>query len=224
MTNWKRKWIAFLTDLNSSQRLPIFGVSRPRSRCLLIVVTSWTNQRPGNLKTVATFWPGWIGKANEIRQDLTGLLKTVLDYKIPRKGIDHESLVQYDRCRLYKESLLDRIVETCVESENATCMLAAVIAAIDHLLEKQPLTQLHEGVNGNAPLVSLFAAVLLMDLRLVKEHFPGAIEYLHQQPLLYVSAQQRRHSAEHYFGSCTSGRNSRPCRQPSHSWPVCGNA
>ena len=138
------------------------------------------------LKNRRDILAGWIGRANEIRQNLTGLLKTVSDYKIPRKGVEHESLVQYDRCRLYKESLLDRIVETCVESEHAVCMLAAVIAAIDHLLDKQPLTNLHNGVNGNAPVVSLFAAVLLMDLRLVKEYFPPAIEYLHQQPLLYV--------------------------------------
>ena len=129
---------------------------------------------------------GWIGRANKIRKNLTGLLQAVLNYKIPRNGVDQESLLQYDRCRLYKESLLDRIVETCVESEHAVSMLASVIAAIDHLLHKSPLTELHDGVESNEPVVTLFAAILLMDLRQVKEHFPTAIEYLHSRPLLYV--------------------------------------
>ena len=138
----------------------------------------------------------WISHANQIRADLTGLLHTVLDYKIPQTGVDHESLVQYDRYRLYKESLLDRIVETCVEAEHATSMLAAVIAAIDYLIEKKPVTELGEGVNGNAPLVSLFAAVLLMDLRMVEQQFPDAIEYLHTQPLLYVPLNKGGSPAE----------------------------
>ena len=128
----------------------------------------------------------WIKRANENRSRLSELLQSVLRYKIPDPGVDHESLVQYDRYRLYKESLLDRIVDTCVQSEHSVCMLAAVIAAIDHLVEQKPVTNLPDGVNGNAPLVSLFSAILLADLNLIKEQFADAVEYLHSQRLLYV--------------------------------------
>lgn len=130
----------------------------------------------------------WIAKANDIRSRLTVLLRSVANYKIPNGGLDPESLYRYDRQRLYRESLLERIVETCVESEFSVCMLAAVIGAIDHLIDEKPLTELSAGAdaNGNAPLIPLFSAILLTDLKLVRNHFPDAIEYLHSQPLLYV--------------------------------------
>ncbi len=138
------------------------------------------------LKNRRDILAGWISKSNRIRSGLTELLGSVVNYKIPNMGVDHEALIQYDRHRSYKESLLDRIIETCVEAEHSVCMLAAVIAAIDQLVDGRAITDLPEGVNGNAPLVTVFAAVMLADLKQVQQHFPDAIEYLHQQPLLYV--------------------------------------
>ncbi|MEM9412784.1 MAG: hypothetical protein AAGA30_16855, partial [Planctomycetota bacterium] len=129
---------------------------------------------------------GWVGRASENRSRLSSLLKSVLEYKISTTGVDHESLQQYDRQRIFKESLLDRIVETCVECEYSVCMLSAVIAAIDYLVDQKPINELQENTGENAPLVTLFAAVLLTDLKLVQKHFPAAIEYLHSQPLLYI--------------------------------------
>ena len=138
------------------------------------------------LKNRRDILAGWISEANRLRSGLTELLVSVMEYKIPSSGVDHESLIQYDRHRLFKESLLDRIIETCVESEHAACMLAAVIAAIDHLVDGTPITELPDGRYGNAPLISVFAAIMLADLKQVQQLFPEAIEYLLDQPLLYV--------------------------------------
>ena len=150
------------------------------------------------LKNRRDILEAWIARANRIRSELTELLKSVAKYKIPTGGLDAESLFQYDRQRLYKESLLERIVETCVESEFSVCMLAAVIGAIDYLIEQKPLTDLPEGANasGNGPLIPLFSAILLTDLKLVQNHFPDAIEYLHSQKLLYVPLNKGGEPAE----------------------------
>ncbi len=148
--------------------------------------TELTDSAVRQLKNRRNILAGWIQHAAAHRSGLSQLLTSVVRYRIPNSGADHESLMQYDRHRLYKESLLDRIVETCVESEQAVCMLAAAIAAIDHLVEKKPLNELTREVESNAPLISLLAAVLLSDLALIKHQFPQAIDYLHGQPLLYV--------------------------------------
>ncbi len=138
------------------------------------------------LKNRRDILAGWIARARSNRSKLTTLLNSVFSYRIPNTGVDHESLMQYDRHRLYKESLLERIVTTCVESEQAVCMLAAVIAAIDHLVEKKAITDMPADVGDKGPLVSLFAAILITDIALVKQLFPDAIRYLHSQRLLHV--------------------------------------
>ena len=67
-------------------------------------------------------------------------------------------MMQYDKHRLYKESLLERVVSTCVEMQNAVGMLAAVSSAIDHLIDGRPVDQLPEMVSDHAPLVTVFSA------------------------------------------------------------------
>ena len=138
------------------------------------------------LKNRRDILAGWIHRADYIRTSLKQLLHSVAGYKIPTGGLDAESLTRYDRQRLYKESLLERIVETCVAAEISVGMLAAVIGAIDNLVEDKSLDELRDGRASNGPLLPLFSAILLTDLKLVRSHFPDAIEYLHSQPLLYV--------------------------------------
>ena len=129
---------------------------------------------------------GWISKANQNLERLNALLDAVNAYKLPETGPNPEEMNHYDRHRLYKESLLDRIVLTCVETENAVTMLAAVASAINHLVDKTPVAKLHEGVSKNKPVVTVFAALILADPVRVKEHLPALIEFLNTRSLLYV--------------------------------------
>ena len=128
----------------------------------------------------------WVAIANEHREKLKILLNAVYNYKIPTSGVDHESLMQYDKYRLYKDSLLERVVMTCVESEQAVCMLAAGINAVDQLINQDEHNSVPEFVEDKLPQVSLFAAVLLSDIDLVRQRFPDFINYLSTQPLLHV--------------------------------------
>ena len=128
----------------------------------------------------------WIEVANDHRQKLKALLHSVYNYKIPSSGVDQESLMQYDKQRLYKDSLLERIVATSVESERAVDMLAAGIVAIDHLVDGHLLVNVPEQAEDKLQRVSLLAAILLSDIQLVKERFSAFNEYLSTQPLLHV--------------------------------------
>src|SRR5439155_21660015 len=50
----------------------------------------------------------WIEQADANLVALTELLASIRDYRIPAPLSDHDSLVEYDRRRMTKESLLDR--------------------------------------------------------------------------------------------------------------------
>ena len=80
---------------------------------------------------------GWLNQAESNYEKLTTLSDTISRYKIPRTGVDQDSMLQYDQNRLYKESLTDQAILTCVETENAMRTLEAVVRAIEILLDPQ---------------------------------------------------------------------------------------
>jgi hypothetical protein len=57
----------------------------------------------------------WIEQAERNRAALAELLAAVRDYKIPTPSTDHDAMVEYDRRRMTKESLLERAIATSVE-------------------------------------------------------------------------------------------------------------
>ncbi|MCH2183076.1 MAG: hypothetical protein MK108_13830 [Mariniblastus sp.] len=142
-------------------------------------------QRESQLRKRRAIVSQWIEQASRNRSGLMELLKTVYRYRLPKTGVDHDSMAAYDKHRLYKETLLERIMNSCVETENALRMLSAVGASIDYLIDDKPLDQVDSEVNGS-PLITLFAAVLLSDRQAVREHFPDLIDYLGDRELLYV--------------------------------------
>ena len=127
----------------------------------------------------------WMEQASQNRNGLMELLHSVYQYRLPKSGVDHDSMATYDKHRLYKETLLERIMNSCVETENALRMLSAVGASIDFLIDDKPLDQVHSEMKGS-PVITLFAAVLLCDARAVRDHFAELIDYLGERSLLYV--------------------------------------
>lgn len=127
----------------------------------------------------------WIEQASCNRTGLMDLLQTVYKYRLPKSGVDQDSMAAYDKHRLYKETLLERIMNSCVETENALRMLSAVGASIDYLIDDKPLDQVDSEINGS-PIITLFAAILLSDAQAVRDYFPDLIDYLGDRMLLYV--------------------------------------
>ncbi len=71
---------------------------------------------------------GWANQAAENRRGLLELLGAVADFKIPKSSADHDAMSRYDRQRLIKESLLEKIISAAVETADARRMLLANLA------------------------------------------------------------------------------------------------
>jgi hypothetical protein len=151
---------------------------------------------------------GWVDQANRNRGKLIELLESVNKYSIPTTGPDHDAMLLYDQHRLYKDQLLEQAINTCIETENAIRMLVAVIQAVDHLVDGVPLSEESNAVqkatdsaepaaanepskvvtyvNGGAPVVNVYSALLLQEPKLVVDNFPALTQHLQNESLLYV--------------------------------------
>ncbi|MFT5303727.1 MAG: hypothetical protein ACI814_004547, partial [Mariniblastus sp.] len=89
---------------------------------------------------------GWVEQAALNRGKLLELLDSINQYALPSTGSDHDAMLLYDQYRVHKDGLLDQAIHTCIETENAIRMLAAVIQAINHLVDGQPLSEEHNAV------------------------------------------------------------------------------
>ena len=72
---------------------------------------------------------GWLDQATRNHRQLLELLASVHRHRIPPPHGTQESLVEYDRRRSVKETLLEEIIQTCVETADAARMIRA---SMDH--------------------------------------------------------------------------------------------
>ncbi|MFK7770172.1 MAG: hypothetical protein AB8B55_23380 [Mariniblastus sp.] len=157
-------------------------------------VTDVVRERLNNRKNIIE---AWVGQAARNRGKLLELLNKINRHPLSATGSDHEAMLFYDQQRVLKDSLLEQAIATCIETENSIRMLVAVVQAVDHILgEGNPSStdmpsdslssEVTKHVNGGAPVVSVYAGILLQKPKLVVENFPALTEYLHDQSLLYV--------------------------------------
>ena len=141
----------------------------------------------------------WLDQAVKHRDQLTLLIESINRYAIPSTGSNQEAMMRYDLHRAHKEALLEQAIHASIETQNAIRLLGSVIRAIGHLLDQQPLNDQLDATEGTLPsekteeyetdnsqLISVFAAVLLEDPNLVRQHFDAFLQCLHRYPLLYV--------------------------------------
>lgn len=175
----------------------------------------------------------WVKQAARNRESLIELLESINKYSIPANGSDHDAMLLYDQHRLYKDSLLDLTINTCIETENAIRMLVAVIQSVDFLVDGLPLpesqspndesgsvtdataasssddkgtertepdraatSRVSSYVNGGAPVVCVYSALLMQNPQLVVDNFNTLTEYLKNESLLYVPLSKGGDPAE----------------------------
>ena len=128
----------------------------------------------------------WIEQAATNRRGLLELMDQVRIYRIPSTGVDHDSLVQYDRQRLMKETLLDRVISTCVDVSVVGQVLVAALAARlpcnDDMVE-QLAAQFGD---DSLPMIQVMAAVLSGNNEHLRKHWPEMQHVLTSKTLLYV--------------------------------------
>lgn len=110
------------------------------------------------------------------RVEMNELIRTVARQQVPLPGPSFASMLEYDRRRSVQESLLERIVASCVGCSEAALFLAAAGATPDdHVLD-----------DDLAAIADMLGATLTGNAELVRERLPGLHEALEQQTLLYV--------------------------------------
>ena len=122
----------------------------------------------------------WTEQAAHNQRALNDLLVQVREFPIPVPTGEHDSLVEYDRRRLTKESLLDRIVGATVETAEAALLLASSASAM-----AEGVVKIAE--DEEAGLVAAVCGALFRnDLKRFRKTWPKLLEALGRRPLLYV--------------------------------------
>lgn len=122
----------------------------------------------------------WLAQAGKNYGQLIELLETVHSFDFALPSGDHDALVEYDRLRTTKESLVQKIIVTCVETADAARLLAA--AGCESTAKKveafsEPL---------DICSINVLRAILAGDVDGVRSHWDELIQSLEPRPLLYV--------------------------------------
>jgi hypothetical protein len=144
----------------------------------------------------------WCKEAATRHDRLLELAETVNRYTIPHPSGSYDSMVEYDRQRMIKDSLLEHIIMTCVETADAGRLIVAASqppcgsSAVAGLSEAGPAPadpseadQKSDG--GECPLddgasVDVLRGVLHDDVEMVTRNWPRFVTWLADQELLYV--------------------------------------
>jgi hypothetical protein len=122
----------------------------------------------------------WCEQAMSHHDKLLELAEAVHHFRISQPSGSHESMVEFDRQRMVKDSLLEHIIATCVETASAGRLILATTTTADDASEEG---QCHFDDGAS---VGVLRGLLAGDAAAVTKHWPKFIEWLAQQELLYV--------------------------------------
>lgn len=122
----------------------------------------------------------WLDQAGRNYDQLIALLETVHKFHFALPSGAHESLMEYDRLRTTKESLVQQIIITCVETADAMRLLAAIQgpAVLD------ASESFSDAIDECS--VRVLQGILTGNSDQVRALWPKFLAALAQQPLLYV--------------------------------------
>jgi hypothetical protein len=119
----------------------------------------------------------WLAKALENRRRLLSLLAVIHRFRIPEPLGTQESLVEYSRRQGIKETLLERVVATCLETGEAARYLLVATGRDPADAGLEP---------WEVPAEQVLQAVQEEDAEAVRSVWPALLQILRRQPLLYV--------------------------------------
>ncbi|MEM6329213.1 MAG: hypothetical protein AAF790_03075 [Planctomycetota bacterium] len=146
---------------------------------------TWGGLQPGDQRAADAdrqeTLDAWSREAASRYTQLGRLLEAVHQHRIPAPRGGHESMVEYDRRRTTKDSLLEQIIATCVEVSDAGRLLRAAAARREV-----------GGGESSAPAssiartIELLRATLAGDADGVRAHWAPFCQALAAEPLLYI--------------------------------------
>jgi hypothetical protein len=127
----------------------------------------------------------WAARAAENRSGLLALLESVSSFEVRPGGADGDSMTRYDRRRLVRDALIERIITTSVDMSDARRLLVgAMLAETTNPAEADGIFRAMGDDDQRA--VRLFAALIAGDGKAVAEHFPALLGAVQSKNLLYI--------------------------------------
>ncbi len=128
---------------------------------------------------------GWARRARENRIGLLELLDAVRRYQVTPGGSDKDSMRNYDRRRVLRDSLMERIIGTAVEMSDARRLICGAILAHPQV-QWSDIDGHDEMAEDDALAVRMYAALIAKEVGQARESFPTFLEALSDKSLLYI--------------------------------------
>jgi hypothetical protein len=121
---------------------------------------------------------GWLEQATRNHRQLLELMDSVHRHRIQPPHGSQESLLEYDRRRSVKETLLEEIIQTCVETADAARMIRASMGQPPAAGRQPQWERLAD---------EALSALLRGQVAGLRRVWPKLLQALAEQPLLYVA-------------------------------------
>ncbi|GIW99680.1 MAG: hypothetical protein KatS3mg111_3013 [Pirellulaceae bacterium] len=139
----------------------------------------------GGQERVIAAMQSWAAQAAHHRRALLQLMQQVAEYRIPKTSADHEAMSQYDRQRLIKDSLLEKIIDTAVETADARRLLLANLLTLQSTGEAvaEEIKTLGE---DDRIAIMIVGDLLSGRTDRIADTFPRLLSALRPKKLLYI--------------------------------------
>ncbi|NND95842.1 MAG: hypothetical protein HKN47_00765 [Pirellulaceae bacterium] len=131
----------------------------------------------------------WADRACQNRIGLLELLDAVRNYHVKPAGSDKESMRSYDRSRVLRDSLMERVIGTAVEMSDSRRLVCGALLAHQKanrnisIPDSQPIEEMGA---DDAHAVRMFAALIAGDNQEACKVFPAFLDALRDKNLLYI--------------------------------------
>jgi hypothetical protein len=119
----------------------------------------------------------WLTQSLGNRRGLLELLERVQEHRLPKPLGTHASLVEYDRRRMAKQNLMERITTAYVDTAAATRFVVSAGAGAEQLSQGEPWEK---------AAAEIIRCLMGRDPVGARESFPRFLESMRSVPLLYV--------------------------------------
>jgi hypothetical protein len=123
----------------------------------------------------------WLQRAVENRKSLLQLSAAIQRYPIAPTSSSYEALVELDRRRMIRESLLEKVVATIVANNDAALAIATVCPA-----NLAKATSEESSLDIGPVAIALWSAILRGDVAAVRREWAPFFAEIAERPLLYV--------------------------------------
>jgi hypothetical protein len=127
----------------------------------------------------------WAEQAAANRRGLLTLMQDVAAYPIAKVGPDHDAMSRYDRQRLIKESLLERVIGSAVETADARRLLLANLTA-DAAASSASAQDLDELPEDDRIAIEILGNLLYGKNEAIDNTFSRLLTALRSKKLLYI--------------------------------------